>query len=142
MTLRESTSYAPNHAENSGARVSSKFPRIKIKVPRLYLFRPMCYFRAYCKWKLSFQPIAARKIAAMNTILQDDARERWALPAKATARLLGISERHLWTLHSSGRIPMPVRLGRSVRWRRDELLAWLQAGCPSRDRWESKEASQ
>ena len=30
-----------------------------------------------------------------------------------------------------------VRLGRSVRWRRDELLAWLEAGCPARDRWEA-----
>ena len=59
------------------------------------------------------------------------------MPAKEAAQLLGISERHLWALNSSGRLPQPVRLGRSVRWRRQELLAWLEAGCPSRDRWEA-----
>ena len=72
----------------------------------------------------------------MNTKTQNDATEQLALRAKAAARLLGISERHLWALHSSGRLPTPVRLGRSVRWRRDELLAWLEAGCPSRDVWD------
>ena len=59
-----------------------------------------------------------------------------ALSACEVARLLAISERHLWTLHSSGRLPRPVKLGRSVRWNRGELQRWLDAGCPSRDRWE------
>ena len=62
--------------------------------------------------------------------------EALALPASEVAGLLGISERHLWTLHSSGRLPRPVKLGRSVRWNRRELQEWLDAGCPSRDRWE------
>lgn len=63
--------------------------------------------------------------------------ERLALPAAAVAKLLDISERHLWTLHSTGRIPRPLRLGRAVRWSADELRAWLAAGAPSRDAWET-----
>jgi len=66
--------------------------------------------------------------------------DRIALAAADVARLLGISERHLWTLHSSGRLPRPVKLGRSVRWNRSELQRWLDAGCPSRDRWEQDKA--
>ena len=60
-----------------------------------------------------------------------------ALPAAEVAKLLGISERHLWALNSSGRLPRPVRLGRAVRWNLSELRAWLDAGCPERSRWEA-----
>ena len=54
-----------------------------------------------------------------------------ALDALAAGRLLGISGRHLYRLTDSGDAPAPRRLGRSVRWSRRELLAWLDAGCPS-----------
>ena len=52
------------------------------------------------------------------------------------AGLLNVSVRHVWALNSSGRLPAPVRLSRSVRWRKSEMLAWLDSGCPVRDRWE------
>jgi excisionase family DNA binding protein len=63
--------------------------------------------------------------------------DRLALNAEEVAKLLGISSRHLWALNSSGRLPRPIRLGRSVRWRIEELRAWLAAGAPVRDRWET-----
>jgi excisionase family DNA binding protein len=47
-----------------------------------------------------------------------------------TSRLLGVSTRTIWTLISSGRIPQPVRLGRSVKFRRSDIEAWVAAGCP------------
>ncbi len=59
-------------------------------------------------------------------------------PADA-ARLLGISRATFYRLHSSGHLPLPVRLGRSVRWRSGELKAWVEAGCPERSRWEVME---
>lgn len=60
------------------------------------------------------------------------------LRVKEVAALLAISARQVWKLNTTGRLPMPVRLGRSVRWRRVELQAWLAAGCPSRDAWEAR----
>ena len=62
--------------------------------------------------------------------------ERLALPDAGVAKLLSISKRHVHALNASGRLPRPIRLGRSVRWRADEIRAWLDAGCPPRDKWE------
>lgn len=62
---------------------------------------------------------------------------RLALSAGEVAKLLGISRAHVWRMHSSGRLPPPVRLGRAVRWERAAIEGWLSAGAPSRDRWES-----
>ena len=59
-----------------------------------------------------------------------------ALNAEEVAKLLSVSLRHIHALNASGRLPRPIRLGRSVRWRADELRDWLNAGCPARDRWE------
>lgn len=58
------------------------------------------------------------------------------------AELLGVSERHIWGLNASGRLPAPIRLGRSVRWNRDEIVAWVGAGGPPRDRWERMKAGK
>jgi prophage regulatory protein len=66
-----------------------------------------------------------------------DDLERLALTAADVARLLDISQRHLWALNSSGRLPRPIRLGRAVRWNAAELRDWLQAGAPERSKWEA-----
>jgi predicted DNA-binding transcriptional regulator AlpA len=60
-----------------------------------------------------------------------------AISAAEVARLLGVSERHLWALDASERVPRPIRLGRSVRWSLDELRAWISAGAPGRAEWEA-----
>lgn len=59
------------------------------------------------------------------------------LSANDAAALLGIGKTTFWSLHNQGKLPKPVRLGRRVLWRRKELEAWLEADCPSRDRWEA-----
>ena len=48
------------------------------------------------------------------------------------ARLLKVSTRTIWTWHSAGRLPSPVKVGRIVRWRAADVDAWLAAGCPRR----------
>jgi excisionase family DNA binding protein len=78
----------------------------------------------------------------MSTTTQAVEPERLALPAVEVAKLLGISKRHLAALNASGRLPRAVRLGRSVRWRADELRDWLAAGAPSRERWEAMRPSR
>jgi excisionase family DNA binding protein len=57
------------------------------------------------------------------------------LDAKQAAALLGIGKTHLYALHSSGKIPLPVRLGRRTLWRAEELKSWISAGCPTRQKW-------
>jgi len=57
------------------------------------------------------------------------------LSAVEAARACGVSRSSWYGLLSSGRVPLPVRLGRSVRWSAEELRRWTEAGCPSRERW-------
>jgi predicted DNA-binding transcriptional regulator AlpA len=61
-----------------------------------------------------------------------------AISAKDAAALLGIGESTFWRMHAAGKVPRPVKLAGSVRWRRRELLGWLQAGAPSRAEWEAR----
>jgi len=58
-----------------------------------------------------------------------------AVTADEVAELLGVSRAHVWRLHSSGRLPSPVRFGRAVRWDRQMLALWLAAGAPPREKW-------
>lgn len=62
------------------------------------------------------------------------------LSADRLADLLGVSVRTLWRLRSAGRVPRPVHLGASVRWRADEITLWVAAGCPPLEAWEQSRA--
>lgn len=57
------------------------------------------------------------------------------LTAVDIARALQVSERTVRRLHKQGRLPRPLKISRALRWRRDEFLAWLSAGCPKRTDW-------
>jgi excisionase family DNA binding protein len=52
------------------------------------------------------------------------------LSADELAEWLKISKRTIWRLKSAGAIPQPVKIGRSVRWQRTDVAAWLEKGCP------------
>ena len=69
--------------------------------------------------------------------ITNDSVSPLVVSAKEAAKMLSVSERHFWAQNSRGRIPRPVRIGRSVRWRVDELKAWVAAGMPERSRWEA-----
>ena len=60
------------------------------------------------------------------------------LTAERLARLLDVSKRTLWRLRSAGKLPRPVQLGGSLRWRADEVSAWVAAGCPDLRDWEAQ----
>ena len=60
---------------------------------------------------------------------------RLLLNAVEAAELLGIGRSHLYGLHASGRLPLPVKLGRRTLWRKQELSNWIDAGCPPRSKW-------
>ena len=50
------------------------------------------------------------------------------------AKICGLSRSAFYKLVSSGRAPKPIKLGRASRWRRQEIIDWIAAGCPHRDR--------
>lgn len=59
------------------------------------------------------------------------------LNADDSAALLGISRRQWYKLASMGKTPEAVLLGKRLqRWRRQEILDWVEAGTPKRADWE------
>lgn len=58
--------------------------------------------------------------------------EKILLTTPEAAESLGVSERHFISLERSGQIgPLPIRLGRSVRYSFEALQSWAAQGCPS-----------
>lgn len=68
-------------------------------------------------------------------------RHEAGLPALLTtleaAKLCSCGERTWWRWSRNGTAPAPVKIGNgvrpSVRFSRDEILAWIAAGCPRVD---------
>lgn len=57
---------------------------------------------------------------------------------QALARRLNVGLRTLESMISGGKVPAAIRLaGRLVRWREDEIDAWVRAGCPDRAGWQA-----
>lgn len=59
------------------------------------------------------------------------------LTAAEAAALCHVSLRTWRAWDARGKIPPPVRIGRSVFWRPKELAAWVEEGCPDREMWEA-----
>jgi predicted DNA-binding transcriptional regulator AlpA len=60
-------------------------------------------------------------------------RQPLLLTVEEVAALLTISVRSVWRMQSAHKIPKPVRLAGSVRWRLSEIQDWVDAGCPPLD---------
>ncbi len=58
------------------------------------------------------------------------------MTAAEVSGLLGISRSLFYELHAEGKVPAPVKLGKRVLWRPDELRAWVDADCPNRLEWD------
>ncbi len=52
------------------------------------------------------------------------------IDSRQVGELLNLSTRTVWRLLSAGKLPRPVRIGRSVRWSRSDLETWIANGCP------------
>jgi len=51
------------------------------------------------------------------------------------ASACSVSSKTWRTWHVLGFIPLPVQVGKSLFWRKDELVKWTEAGCPRREEW-------
>lgn len=59
--------------------------------------------------------------------------------AAQAAKLCDRCERTWRTWDAAGLVPRPVRIGKAVFWRPDELAGWVEAGCPDRKTWDQRE---
>lgn len=59
------------------------------------------------------------------------------LRASDAAALCKVSLRTWRAWDATGKVPQPLRIGRAVFWRLDELRVWVAAGCPDRETWQS-----
>lgn len=74
--------------------------------------------------------------AGGNGPLPDINAEKFAnaplmMTADELAETLCISLRQVWRLKAKGDLPKPVAIGRNVRWRRSDIVQWIEEGCPS-----------
>lgn len=59
------------------------------------------------------------------------------LSAKTLGQMLSLSKRQIFRLNSCGKIPVPIRIGGSIRWNESEIIEFLKAGAPDRKTWEA-----
>ena len=60
--------------------------------------------------------------------------------AAGLGEILLLSERTIYRLHDSGRIPAAIKLGSASRWYIPTIEEWLRAGAPPRRQWEARRA--
>lgn len=51
------------------------------------------------------------------------------LSAKALAKMLSLSARTVWRLRSAGKLPKPVCVGASIRWKLSDITLYLECDC-------------
>ena len=70
----------------------------------------------------------------MTTTTSNDQLADVLLDISAVAELCQVSQRTVLRWVRQGYIPQPLRVGRRLlRFRRDDISAWLARGCPSTD---------
>lgn len=53
------------------------------------------------------------------------------LTKKEVADLIKATTRHVEKMVAAGKMPRPMYIGKSVRWKKDTVQNWLAQGCPS-----------
>ena len=59
----------------------------------------------------------------------------------SVAQLLQLSKRTVHRLNCAGKIPAPVKINGSIRWRESDINRWLDLGCPDRETFNVRKAS-
>jgi len=66
-----------------------------------------------------------------NEITMQKMKAPLLISVQTVAAMLSMSTRQVWRLRDAGDMPPPIKLGKIVRWRANEIAAWVQDGCPS-----------
>ncbi|HZZ76909.1 MAG TPA: helix-turn-helix domain-containing protein [Gemmataceae bacterium] len=74
-------------------------------------------------------------------VAREQNSESLLIPDTEVAALCHCSRSHWHTLSAAGKVPPSVKLGRKRLWRRAEIEAWINAGCPDASTWAAMQAS-
>lgn len=61
--------------------------------------------------------------------------EHELLSREQLAEMLSVSPSHISNMQAGGKLLAGIRLGSCKRWRKSEVLEWINAGCPDRKTW-------
>ena len=59
----------------------------------------------------------------------------------SVAHLLQLSKRTVHRLNCTGKIPSPVKINGSIRWRKRDIELWLDLDCPDRETFNVRKGS-
>lgn len=62
--------------------------------------------------------------------------------AKTFGQRLSLSKRQIFRLSACGKIPKPLKIAGSVRWRLSDIELWLSMDCPARREFEARRAAE
>ena len=64
---------------------------------------------------------------------------KWLVSAASVSWCFDADERTIRRWSRDGRMPPPVKIGKSVRWDADVIREWIKQGCPT---WEEMQRSE
>ncbi len=53
--------------------------------------------------------------------------EKLYLSDKSVASLLDVCKDQVWKCFRDGRLPPPIKLGSMTRWRRNDIISWIES---------------
>ena len=62
------------------------------------------------------------------------------LKVEMVAQILNLSKRTIHRLNCTGKIPCPVKISGSIRWRKSDIDIWIELGCPDRETFNLRKA--
>ncbi|HEG43600.1 MAG TPA: DNA-binding protein [Phycisphaerales bacterium] len=84
--------------------------------------------RRYMNWRLISISIFLKGTEMVNQQLVD---------VKKLAEVLSVSIRQVFRLKAENKIPAPMKIGGSIRWKRSEIERWMEWDCPGRETFEA-----
>ena len=88
-------------------------------------------------------PDSAVKIESVSILDASVRPESLLLSDAQAAQLIGIGRRTFRRHDAAGKPPQAVKVGGLTRWRRSDIVQWIELGLPPREKYEQlKEARQ
>ena len=57
--------------------------------------------------------------------------EKILLSVNEVAAILELNQQTVRNMANDGRMPKPIKVGGSVRWKKDTIFEWIESGCPT-----------